>query len=57
MTVSPTRRAFISYHHADQQWKDLFVTEFAVRQAAFTDGSLDDRVDSTQPDYVHRQIR
>ena len=51
------RRVFVSYHHADQQWKDYFVSEYADRHGIFVDGSLDDRVDSTQPEYVHRQIR
>jgi hypothetical protein len=57
MYTSTTRRIFISYHHADQYWKNAFVNEFATRLGIFTDGSLDDRVDSTRPDYVHRQIR
>lgn len=51
------RRVFVSYHHADQTWKNLFVSEFSVRLGVFTDGSLDDRVGSSQPEYVHRQIR
>src|SRR5262245_32055382 len=51
------RRVFVSYHHADQAWKNALVQEFSRRLGIFTDGSLDDRVDSNQPDYVHRQIR
>jgi hypothetical protein len=58
MTFSYTRRkVFISYHHADQYWKNSFVQDFCDRQGIFYDGSLDDRVASTQPEYVHRQIR
>lgn len=51
------RRVFVSYHHADQGWKNRFVAEFSLGAGVYTDGSLDDRVDSTKPDYVHRQIR
>jgi hypothetical protein len=53
----PRREIFISYHHGDQFWKEMLVQEFAIKWGVFTDGSLDDRIDSTQTEYVHRQIR
>lgn len=57
MSNGSRRWVFVSYHHADQAWKDHFVEQFCTRMQVFHDGSLDDRIDSTQPDYVHRQIR
>jgi hypothetical protein len=57
MHGSTPHNAFISYHHIDQEWKNYFVQEFAVNQEIFIDGSLDDRVDSNAPEYVHRRIR
>jgi hypothetical protein len=38
-------------------WKIANIATFANKLGIFADGSLDDRVDSTQPDYVHRQMR
>lgn len=54
----PKRRAFISYHHDnDQGWYELASQWYGGVLDLFTNRSLSEPVDSDQLDYVHRVIR
>ncbi len=52
----PKRRVFISYHHQDQAWVDLFRTTFSSTYDLFADHSLDQAIDSDNLAYVYRAI-
>lgn len=55
---TPKRRAFVSYHHGnDQAWYDLFSLWYGDAFDLFTNRSLTEPVDSDDVDYVHRAIR
>jgi hypothetical protein len=52
------RKVFVSYHHErDQSWFDYFTVIFSEEYEVFQDQSLDDEVDSEDPEYVNRVIR
>lgn len=52
------RKVFISYHHEnDQGWANLMRTTYADKYEIFYDNSLDDEVDSDEPDYINKVIR
>jgi len=52
------RRVFISYHHEnDQGWANLLRNSYGDRYEVFFDNSLDDEIDSTDPEYINRAIR
>jgi hypothetical protein len=51
-------RVFVSYHHAnDQRYADRFTSVFHEQYEAVTDRSLDEPLDSQNPDYIYQQIR
>ena len=52
------RKVFISYHHEkDQGWANLMSSTYADKYEIFYDNSLDDEVDSDDPDYINQVIR
>jgi len=52
------RKVFISYHHEnDQQWANLMKRTYADKYEIFYDNSLDEEVDSDDPEYINRVIR
>jgi len=52
------RKVFISYHHQfDQGWADHFSNQFSESFEVFCDRSLDEEIDSDDPEYVNRAIR
>ncbi|MGD9715007.1 MAG: TIR domain-containing protein [Thermomicrobiales bacterium] len=54
----PKRKAFVSYHHDnDQSWYALVSQWYGDALDMFTNRSLDEPVDSNHLDYVHRVIR
>lgn len=58
----PTRRCFISYHHADQAVVDTFIRTFDHAWDVFSarglgQGMAQDIIDSTDTDYVMSRIR
>jgi len=56
--VNIKRKVFISYHHEnDQQWANFMKTTYADKYEIFYDNSLDDEVDSDDPEYINRIIR
>lgn len=59
MIPQPTRRkVFVSYHHRnDQGYSDFFSTLFAEHHEMIHDNSLRGKIDSTDSEYVIRQIR
>lgn len=52
----PKRKAFVSYHHAEQAWHEAF-TDVCTALDVFTNRSLAEPIDSEDVDYVHRAIR
>jgi hypothetical protein len=56
--IPQKRRVFVSYHHALDQWSyNQFAMLFASTYDCIIDRSLDDPINSTNMDYVHRVIR
>jgi len=52
------RKVFISYHHEnDQQWANYMKSTYADKYEIFYDNSLDEEVDSDDPEYINRVIR
>ena len=52
------RKVFISYHHElDQGWADHFSDQFSESFEVFCDRSLDEEIDSDDPEYINRVIR
>lgn len=52
------RKVFISYHHEnDQTWADALSNSYCDQYEIFFDNSLDDEIDSANPEYVNRVIR
>ncbi len=52
------RKVFISYHHErDQIWANTFKRLFSSYYKIFYDNSLDDEIESSDPEYVNRAIR
>lgn len=52
------RNVFISYHHEnDQYWANLMRSTYADKYEIFYDNSLDDEVDSENPEYINKVIR
>lgn len=50
-------KVFVSYHHKDQTYIDAFIKSYSGAYEVFTDCSLDEAVDSTNPLYINRTIR
>lgn len=51
-------KVFVSYHHGnDQGYADRFTSVFHEQYEAVTDRSLDEPLDSENPDYIYQQIR
>lgn len=58
LSVKPKRNVFVSYHHEnDQWWADFFRKTYSNQYDIFYDTSLDEEVDSDDPDYINRFIR
>jgi len=58
LSVKPKRNVFVSYHHEnDQRWADHFRKIYSDQYDIFYDASLDEEVDSDDPDYINRIIR
>ncbi len=58
MYYGTRRKVFISYHHrGDQEWSNRFTKLFAEHYEIFYDNSLDGRIRSDDPEYIHRAIR
>ena len=56
----PTRRVFVTYHHADQAEVGSFIDSFDVEfheMRAIGVSDEDDFIDSSDTDYVLRRIR
>ena len=54
----PKPKAFVSYHHgADQWYADRFTQLFHEQYEAVTDRSLEEPLDSENPEYIYQQIR
>jgi hypothetical protein len=52
------RKVFVSYHHGgDQAYYDAFSKTFHDTYEAITDNSLEDKVNSSNVDYVMQRIR
>ena len=56
--ITPKRKVFVSYHHKQDQWAyNLFSKRYGDTFDIFTDRSLEERILSSNPEYVNRTIR